>query len=637
MQRNLTRIGLVNLLLLLVAGAVGTYMARQSGSFSGQVGMAFFACGILVAIVSWFQMRLEERERAEKLEFEELRRSAKGTTLFETGDAEIFPAQRAREQFERFLVPVATLALFLVQAAGAVALWFWLESPLPGKIQQPMLLMSLFGMFALILLLIGKYGAKLAQLDNQRLLRPGASYVLLGSAVSFFVALGIGAVEAGFANVDLYLARALVLVLGIAAVETLITLVLEMYRPRVKGRVDTRVIYESRLVGLLGQPAGIFSTVAQALDYQFGFKVSDTWFYQFVQRSAGWIVLGQIAVLLLTTCFVFIDAGEEALLERNGKPVAGREVLGPGVHFKLPWPIDEIYRERTREVRSFEVGIVEEEDAAKRAEVKAVLWTVSHAKEEFNLVVGSKEPLGTSAASRDQAPPVNLLTVNIPVQYQISDLRAWATGHANATNLLERLATREVVRYLVSVDFFEFMSTGREQAANELRRRIQTAATREQLGVEILFVGLQGVHPPVKVGKEFNAVVAAIQEKEAIIERARGYSLTNVIYARAEATNRVRQAEAHRTRVIAATVAQAGQFTNQVKAFRQSPTVYSERAYLNALAQGSAQARKYIVTSTNASQTVILNLEDKLRPDLLDVAVESKYSAGSGSTASPSK
>lgn len=630
MQRNDTRIGLLNLAMLLIAGIVGFILARQSGSLAGQAGMAFLGTGVLVAIVSWFQMRLEERERQERLELDELARSARGTTLFDTGDAEIFPAQRAREQFERFLVPAATILLFLLQAGGAVGLWVWLEKQLPTRLQQPMLMLALFGMFALILLLFGKYAAKLAQIDRRRLLRPGAGYVLLGSAVFFLVALGVGAVEAGFPKTDLVLARTLAVLLGIAAVETLITLVLEVYRPRVKGRVEPRVIYESRLVGLLGQPAGLFSTVAQALDYQFGFKVSDTWFYQFVQRSAGWIVLAQTGLLLLSTCVVFIDAGEQALLERNGRPVPGREVLDPGIHFKLPWPIDAIHRERTLQVRSFLIGIVEStkddghgHGADKAAtHPKTVLWTVAHAEEELNLLVASRESFPSSGQARDQAPPVNLLTVNIPVQYEIRDLRAWAIQHANATNLLEQLATRETVKFLIGVDLFEFMSTDRDAAGKALKQNIQAAADQLGLGIHILFVGLQGVHPPVKVGKDFNAVVAALQEKEAIIEQARAYAVTNVILARAEATNRVRIAEAYRTRAIAQQFAQAAQFTNQVKAYTESPLVYAQRAYLQSLSAGAGNARKVILTSTNAQEVINLNLEDKLRPDLLDVTVE---------------
>jgi len=84
----------------------------------------------------------------------------------------------------------------------------------------------------------------------------------------------------------------------------------------------------------------------------------------------------------------------------------------------------------------------------------------------------------------------------------------------------------------------------------------------------------------------------------------------------------VRRAEAYRTRVIADQFARAAQFTNQFLAYQQSPRVFSERAYLTSLALGASQARKIVLTSTNAQETLLLNLEDKLRPDLLDAVVE---------------
>ncbi len=114
--------------------------------------------------------------------------------------------------------------------------------------------------------------------------------------------------------------------LGLVAVENLLTLVFEIYRPRVKGQAE-HPLYESRLIGLLSQPGGLITTAAQALDYQFGFKVSETWFYRYLERALAWLILGQIVVLLLSTSFAFVEIGEHGLLERFGRPVAGSEML----------------------------------------------------------------------------------------------------------------------------------------------------------------------------------------------------------------------------------------------------------------------------------------------------------------------
>ena len=123
----------------------------------------------------------------------------------------------------------------------------------------------------------------IARLENHRLLRPSASFLLAGAYVCFVTALGIAGVRMEFPKLDFYIASALCVLLGLMAVEVLVTLLLEIYRPRVKGKI-ARPLYESRLVGLLAQPEGLFLTAAQALDYQFGFKVSETWFFQLLQK-----------------------------------------------------------------------------------------------------------------------------------------------------------------------------------------------------------------------------------------------------------------------------------------------------------------------------------------------------------------
>ncbi len=620
MERNIQKNGLINLLILLVAGLAGFAVSRYANLLAGQVSTCFVGLGILAAAVSWFQMRLAEQERLEKLEFDELTKAGGSATLFNSQQSETFPARRAREQFEKYFVPGFSIVLFLLQAGGAWGLWRWLPKPPVVALNQPLVTMALLGIFALVLFLIGKYSAGIARLERQPLLRPGASYLLLGAYLFALVAGGIVASEAGYAQVDLYFARGLCVLLGLLAVESLLTLLLEIYRPRVKGKAE-RVLYESRLVGLLSQPEGLFTTAAHALDYQFGFKVSETWFYRFLEKAFAWLLFAQLGILLLSTCFVFISPGEQGLLERFGKPVAGRDVLGPGLHLVYPWPIDRVYRYTNEAVQSFYIGFLHNEKEQEEKE-RAVLWTVRHYKEEFQLLVANREQPEntiTNTATDKKSPPASLLAVGIPVQYQISDLRAWAYNYRNAGELLEQLGTREVVRYLASVDLQEIMSSARFQAAEELRRRIQTRADELKLGAKILFVGLQDCHPPVAVAASYEAVVGARQKREADLLAARAHQVQTNALAGAAALRRKREAEADRSLREASARARAALFTNQIPAFQAAPSVYANRAYLQALARGGSGARKYILASTNTQDVILLNLEDKLRPDMLDV------------------
>jgi regulator of protease activity HflC (stomatin/prohibitin superfamily) len=616
MERNVQSIGIVNWVALLIVGVCCALVAQYAGSAAGLTGTVFLGIGLLVALVSFVQMR----ERVERLEYDELRKSRSASTLFAEAGAETLLARRSREQFEKYLVPAFTILLFALQ--GGAAWWGWerLATASPPVVGNAPVAIAFYGLFFLVLFLLGKYSGGIARINGQRLLRPAAGYLMLGAIVCLILAAVEAAIWFGAPKSDLHVARALCVVLGLAAGETLLGLVFELYRPR-SGGGSVRLLYESRLVGLLGQPTGLFTTAAQALDYQFGFKVSETWFYKFLEQALARIILLQLAALFLSTCFVIIDPSEQGLLERFGKPVPGRAVLEPGWRLKYPWPIDTVRRYSTRETHEFVVGPVADQALEKE---RTVTWTRPHYKEESNMLVASRDPVSrTDTGGAEKAVPANLLSASIPFQYRIVKLPEWAYNFADARSVLEDLASDEVCRYLVSVDMETIMSSGRKAAAEEIRRRVQQRADRFKLGVEIVFVGLQDIHPPVgtktiQVAAAFEAVVGALQQKETNILMALAYAAEKGPSAQAEATNLLSTARADQVTKVAVAAAEAGQFGNRMAAYRASPTVYTQRSYLEALSRSIPAARKYILAATNTQDTFIFNLEDKIREDLLN-------------------
>ncbi len=617
MERNIQKNGLINLLILLVVGVSAFAVARYTNSLAGQVDVVFLGLGVLVAAASWFQMRLEESERLEKLELEELDRTHAGSALFDGKSSDVFPAQRAREQFERFFIPIFTVVLCLAQAGSAYFLWKWLAKvPASATLTQPMAGLFLFFLFALVLFLLGRFSATFARLQNQRLLRPGASYLLLNAVLAALVGGGIIGLQSGFEQADRYLAYGFCALLAVISVETLVALVLEIYRPRLKGKQE-RPLYESRLVGLLGQPEGLVTTAAQAIDYQFGFKVSETWFYKFFERALLWLVPLQVLLLILSTGFVVIEPGEQGLLEHFGRPVGARNILEPGAHLKWPWPVDKVYRFRTEQIQSFDVGYSPEGPAQQQ---RYVLWTVAHTKEE-NFLVASRQRMSlqsTNDSAGRRIPPVSLVTVSIPVQYQITDLVKWAYRNEDAPSLLQDLATREVVRYLAGADVNELMSYGRLQASQDLVQNIQSIADQYQLGARIVSVGLQDLHPPVKVADDYEKVVGAEQKKEAAILTARAEQIRTNALSEANALKLVNTAEGERVTREKDALARAGLFTNQIPAFQAAPSVYMQRSYLNALARSTANSRKYVLLTTNTQDVVVFDLQDSIARGILE-------------------
>ncbi|MCE2827101.1 MAG: hypothetical protein LW626_08445 [Verrucomicrobium sp.] len=353
MERHSLKTGTLNWIALLGLAIGLEVVSKMADSATAELGAAFTLVGLVTALVAWFQMRLEASEETERIEMEELARSRSKAALFDSTADEAFPARKARLLFEKWFVPGLTLVLFLMQAGGVAYFYRDLKATVASASAPSTLGMAMFAGLSLVAFLLGKYACRLAQLEGIRLLRPGGSALMLGSLLAFLATASEALQWFGFPRYDRQIAWVLTALLAVVSIETLLALVFEAYRPRVQGK-EVRLIYESRLVGLLGQPTGLFATAAQALDYQFGFRVSESWFYRFLEEKFTRFVLIWIGILAASDCVVFIDAGEQGLRERFGRPVGS--VLNPGIAFKFPRPIDLIHRHPVSEVQSFNVG-----------------------------------------------------------------------------------------------------------------------------------------------------------------------------------------------------------------------------------------------------------------------------------------
>ena len=580
-QQNSKKLGLINGLVLLVISIGVQYLATVTKSNVAMAGGLLLGIGTLISFFSFVHAHLISREREEELEMQALDQTRGNESLFAGAAEDAYPARNARRQFEKWVVPIFSVIQLIGQGIGLWWIYTLLSDPAAVPLKDQAVLAIMFtGLFVIILFMMGKYSSGLARMDDQELLRPGASYMLLGSVVSTAMVIAQTASYFGYPEWDKGITWAVFVVISISALENLVTLVLELYRPRTDDK-KARILYESRLIGLFGQPGGLISTAAQALDYQFGFKVSETWFYRYVEQKLALIVAIQFVVLFLSSSFVVVHANEKAALERFGKRV---DILEPGFRFKMPWPIDKVYRYKTGEVQSFTLGVMNDNlkkdklgDEGDDKKVEILLWTQQHnhgsgenPEQNFNMIVASDDTVVSSADSV----AVNLLTVSIPVQFRINNLTNWIEQSGNTSSLLQSLAMREVTQFLIGADIESLMGPGRPAAQDTLKEQIQAQAAAHNLGAEILFVGLQDIHPPVGqneqsketggVAENYEKVIVAQLNAETNRLGAQLYSAGKVPQAQAEAAELLTEARSDSTNKVAIAQAEAKRFDEQV-------------------------------------------------------------------------
>jgi len=632
---------------------------------------------ILAGALIWFVLALQFRLRSlaerEKLDMAHLTDRDAGSTLFHAGGerAELMAlAQRRLDMFEKWFLPTFAILTAIYEAGIGWYLFAVMHADPDGAPRKPLIVAVVLTAVAFVSFLISRYATGMSSEPHWKPLRAGGSAMLASAFLCFSLAVGLAFAAFQTVVIVTVLVWVVPILLVVLAAETLLNVLLDLYRPRVKGQYS-RAAFDSRILGLVNEPGGLFHSAASAIDYQFGFKVSQTWFYRLLEKAIVPLLLFSVLTLYLFSCIVTVGTGQQAIIERLGRPLETADhqprIFGPGLILKWPWPIDKLYTYPVDKVNELHIGYKPKIDKdTGDPERGPLLWGSSHYEEEYSVLVAS-EPQGSDSAAG--ALPVSMIKANIPVNYRIKDLYKFVYNHSDPVAVLESICYQELAKFAASakieVDAPEgaphqesLLGAGRERAARLLRERIQAAADREGLGIDVVFLGMQGIHPPEQVAADYQAVIGAVQSKQAQILNAqteRNKNLSNLagsvkkaysLYklaaqyqqakeqgtateamaqevdqafsdAEGDIYQTLRKAQAYAFEKAALARATGLRFAGQVKAYQAAKDIYMREQRLNALSDALSNVRKYaIVSDPNEDQVVIVDLQEELMPDL---------------------
>jgi len=648
--RKLEVTALIGLVLQGVFALACFVLERVSGSRAVAAEMWHMMLGLLVwflVLVHGRQRRLAQQEAEERERLKESRLSAE---IFQETELDTMRAGAGLLVFEKYLVPVLSVLLSggLLFFSYRIVRGLWAQSwKLQGEsiVAVGMVFISFLGF------LIGKYAAGLAQSPGFRLLRAAAGYILGNVMAAILIAIAMAMYYFGIPWGEKVVAYAIPTIMGLVGVEVLLNLMLDIYRPRVVGQ-ETRPPYDSRLLGLFAEPQGVFRTLAATLDYQFGFKVSETWFYRFMERAIIPLLLVQLLSLWLLTCIVVVDQDEIVFLESLGTPYLSRRdgtrglkatVFGPGVYLKAPWPFSVARHVPAYRILTVEVGTIRTEGAAVQGPAltsDVLLWREPHVKRtegyEISFLVPSTARLGQPSTAEGAVgegrkaaptPSVNLARVDGRVYYRVKrkadgevDADAAFDFHYRQSEIqqhMERLAWRAACRIAASQDFLKWVAEERGEVTRRFRAMLTEAIERAGLGLEVVDASIVSVHPPSEVCGGYENVVAALEQRESLVCEGQQASTRIVQEADARSEEMVRSASAYgyAQRVLAKS--EAGEFLVRQQAYEKEPRVYVYRTYFDAIERALPGQRVFVVPVT-PHQVQVIDLEEKLRPGILE-------------------
>jgi modulator of FtsH protease HflK len=295
-----------------------------------------------------------------------------------------------------------------------------------------------------------------------------------------------------------------------------------------------------------------------------------------INLLVGVLILGGIAS---QNVFYTAPPEERAVIKRFGA-VIGQ--TGPGLHFKLPFGIDEVQKVATERVLKQEFG--------------------------FRSGLGEGSSRGRSLTDGYQQEremltgDLNVIDVSWVVQYQVQDAIKYL-HHLKEPERTLRDTSEAVMRRLVGNRLAsDVLTTGRTEISVLARDEIQEAMNGYDSGIRVTAVELQSVVPPQRVLSSFNEVNEARQERERMINEAIKQKNQAVPKAIGEAKRTLAEAEAYAVERTNRAKGDVVRFQAILKEYIQAPDVTRRRLYLEAIREVVPKAGKIIVVQDGESR-----------------------------------
>ena len=307
--------------------------------------------------------------------------------------------------------------------------------------------------------------------------------------------------------------------------------------------------------------------IASALDtaqQRLGIDLRSTWAITLVRRSLEPLLVLSVLLAWLATSLTVVDISEVGIVEHYGVKAAS-EPLEPGIHLHWPWPVDTVSLLPSGRIQTLHIG---HESSEEEEGPEDILWARRHSDSEYTLLLGN---------GRD------LIAIDAAVQYRISDPVAWRYQSQNPEDALRAIAYRAVMKSTVNRTLTDTLSENVATLTAEMKRMVQADADALRLGVQVMSFTIGGMHPPVDVAADYQAVVSADLERVTAAVNARADANTRVPIARADVLSKIASSEAGGIEEKAVAEGEAKNFKILEEQYHQAPEEYRFRSRLEAL------------------------------------------------------
>jgi membrane protease subunit HflK len=290
------------------------------------------------------------------------------------------------------------------------------------------------------------------------------------------------------------------------------------------------------------------------------------------------VLIGLVLAVWLASGFYIVDASQRAVVLTFGKY---SEETMPGLHWRMPWPIQSNEIVNVSQVRTLEVG--------------------------YRNNVRTKVQRESLMLTDDE----NIVDLQFAVQYIVKDAKDFLFNVRRPDETAMQIAETSMREVIGKSKMDGILYESREEIAIKARKLMQEIHDRYGTGIAISAVTIQAAQPPEQVQAAFDDAVKAGQDLERQRNEGQAYANDVIPRARGAAARLQQEAQGYKQRVVANAEGEASRFTQVLSQYAKAPAVTRERMYLETLQQVLSSTSKILLDYKGSGNLLYLPL-DKL-------------------------
>ena len=295
-----------------------------------------------------------------------------------------------------------------------------------------------------------------------------------------------------------------------------------------------------------------------------------------VKKLASRLIIAALAIAIgmaAMTCFYTVDDKQQAVVTTFGRVT---DVTDAGVHFKLPFGIQEVDKVDVNVYQKIELGYSSDGyiDASESA-----------------MITGD----------------YNIVNVDFFVEYKISDPVAYLYSSNDPEMILKNLIQSQVRNVVGSSAVDSVLTDGKENIQMQVKDLVAEILTEYEIGLTLVDVKIQDAEPPTSdVIEAFKAVETAKQRAETVVNDAKAYQNAQLPLAQAEADKLIQNAEYLKQKRINEAHEQVAMFTAMYEEYEKNPEITRSRMYYEAIQEILPDVKLYVNTSAGGEDVQML-------------------------------